>query len=269
MAQTMCRLSHRKNISPLAPIPCNRSRTIPYLLPSPQKRSPKPKPEAKREAQFPLLALPLELRQIIYNYALTIPNEYNINRPLIVVNDRGTNAFTARGRYRALSMCPSWVGEDGQVRNLLSVNRQIHDEVEDLLYSQHTLFFLNSFNLDRMGAFLDTLSDTARRRIRSVGFEVCFFVHAQTGVPKRRLRDYDRAARMLAEKLPRWSSVLLYLEPRSYFPSAAVGGRDLSARGVLYLARLFAALRKDLQVCALPAVHKHVMDDVQMGWSLL
>ncbi|KAF7171174.1 hypothetical protein CNMCM5623_003586 [Aspergillus felis] len=220
-------------------------------------RSPRNTPP-KQSAFF---RLPPELRLKIYEYALAIPNEYT-DRPLIVVNDRG-NSFTSRGRFRALSMCPSWVGQDGTARNLLSVNRQIHDEAEDFLYSRHTLFFLNSFDLSRLGAFLDTLSETARSRIRSVGFEICFFVHSQTGVPKRLLKDYERAGRLLMEKLPQWSSVFFYLDPRFYYPSASVGGRELSARGVLYLATVFGAMKKDLHFFPLPSIHRHVMDEAQ------
>lgn len=209
-----------------------------------------------------LLRLPPELRLKIYEYALAVPNEYSIDQPMIVVNDRG-NAFTSRGRYRALQMCPSWVGEDGTTRKLLRVNRLIHDEAEDFLYSRNTLFFRNSFDLDRLGAFLDTLSATARNRIRSVGFEVFFFVHSQTGVPKRTLRQYEQAGRLLQEKLPRWSSVLFYLDPRFYYPSATVGGREMSARGVFYLATRFGALRKEVHFFPLPPIHRYVMDDAQ------
>ncbi|KAL4887816.1 hypothetical protein BDV59DRAFT_189862 [Aspergillus ambiguus] len=209
----------------------------------------------------PLLQLPFEIRLMIYEYAVTVPNDY-MDRPLIVVHDRG-NTFTARGRYRALSMCPSWVGEDGKVRSLLSVNRQLHNEVEDYLYSRNTLFFMNSFNLDHLGAFLDTLSATARTRIRSVGFEVFFFVHSQTGVPKRTLKEYERAGRVLSEKLPRWTNVVLYLDPRFYYAYGSVGGRELSARGVRYLATIFGAMRKELHFVALPSIHRHVMDEAQ------
>lgn len=208
------------------------------------------------------LRLPTELRLKIYEYALSVPNEYSIEQPLIVVNDRG-NAFTSRGRYRALQMSPSWVGEDGTTRKLLRVNRRIHDEAEDFLYSHNTLFFRNSFDLDRLGDFLDMLSETARNRIRSVGFEVFFFVHSQTGVPKRTLKQYETAGRLLQEKLPRWSSVLFYLDPRFYYPSAAVGGRELSARGVLYLATRFGAMRKEVHFFPVPPVHRHVMEDAQ------
>lgn len=205
-----------------------------------------PKSNARNIAlQSGLLRLPTELRLRIYEYALSVPNEYSNERPMIVVNDRG-NAFTSRGRYRALQMCPSWENDDGTTRKLLRVNRLIHDEAEDFLYSHNTLFFRNSFDLDRMGAFLDTLSATARSRIRSVGFEVYFFVHSQTGVPKRTLKQYEQAGRLLQEKLPRWSTVLFYLDPRFYYPSATVGGRELSARGVLYLATRFGAMRKEV-----------------------
>lgn len=209
-----------------------------------------------------LLRLPTELRLKIYEYALSVPNEYNIDKPMIVVNDRG-NSFTSRGRYRALQMSPSWVGEDGTTRKLLRVNRLIHDEAEDFLYSRNTLFFRNSFDLDRLGAFLDTLSETARCRIRSVGFEVFFFVHSQTGVPKTTLKQYEQAGRLLREKLPRWSSVLFYLDPRFYFPSVSVGSHELSARGVLYLATRFSAMRKEVHFYPLPPIHRHVMDEAQ------
>ncbi|EAU31479.1 predicted protein [Aspergillus terreus NIH2624] len=218
-------------------------------------------PKRSLSKDSPLLRLPYEIRLMIYEYAVAVPNDY-MDRPLIVVNDRG-NVFTARGRYRALSMCPSWVGENGKVRSLLAVNRQLHDEVEEYLYSHNTLFFTNSFNLDRLGAFLDTLSPSALNRIRSVGFEIFFFVHSQTGVPKRTLKEYERAGRVLMEKLPRWSTVVFYLDPRFYFPYGSVGGRELSARGVWYLATIFGAMRKELHFVALPSIHRHVMEEAQ------
>ncbi|KAJ6070181.1 hypothetical protein N7467_010338 [Penicillium canescens] len=207
-----------------------------------------------------LLRLPAELRLKIYEYALAVPNEY-MNKPLIVVDDRG-KVFTARGQYRAIAMSPSWVGEDGTARKLLAVNHQIHDEAEDYLYSQHTLFFRNSFNLDRLGDFLGTLSATARSRIRSVGFEVFFFVHTQTGVPKRTIKQYELAARLLSEKLPDWRSVLFYLDPRFYYPSANVGGRDLTARGVLDLAMRFGCCR-DISFFPLPNGDQRLLEEAQ------
>ncbi|CEJ60272.1 hypothetical protein PMG11_08852 [Penicillium brasilianum] len=197
------------------------------------------------------LKLPVELRLKIYEYALAVPNNY-INQPLIVINDRG-NVFTARNRYRALSMCPSWVGEDGTARKLLAVNHQIHDEAEDYLYSHHTLFFRNSFDLDRLGDFIDSLSPTACRRIRSVGFEVFFFVHTQMGVPKRTLKQYESAARLLSVKLPEWRNVLFYLDPQFYYPAASVGGRARAVRGVLDLVAKFVPLCRDVTFYPLPA----------------
>lgn len=207
------------------------------------------------------LQLPAELRLKIYEYALTVPNEY-INKPLIVISDRG-NVFTIRNRYRALSMCPSWVGEDGTARKLLAVNHQIHDEAEDYLYSQNMLFFRNSFDLDRLGGFLDTLSPTACRRIRSVGFEVYFFVHTQMGVPKRTLKQYERAAKLLSVKLPEWSNVLFYLDPRFYYPAATVGGRERAARGVLDLAAKFGPLCRDITFYPLPASDSRFLWEAQ------
>lgn len=213
----------------------------------------------------PFLRLPTELRLRIYDYALSVPNDI-LKKPLIVIHDRG-NIFTTRGRYRALNMCPSWVGEDGTTRKLLAVNRQIHDEAEDYLYSNHTLFFRNSFDLDRLGDFLDTLSPTARRHIRSVGFEVFFFVHTQVGVPKRTLKQYTRARDLLAEKLPRWESVLFYLDPRFYYPSASVGGPELAARGVYDLATRFGSAYADVTFYPLSDnKHRLVEEAQQILW---
>lgn len=213
------------------------------------------------------MRLPPELRLKVYQYALTVPNTYT-DKPLIVIHDRG-NVFTSRGRYRALSMCPSWEGEDGTARALLSVNRQIHIEAEDYLYKTHTLFFRNSFDLDRMGAFLDTLSPTARASIRSVGFEVFFFVHTDECVPKRTLKQYERARDVLRERLPNWNSVLCYLDPRFYYPAACVGGRELAARGVLDLARRFGSLELGLDVTFYPlpdSQHRLVEEAKQVIW---
>lgn len=207
------------------------------------------------------LHLPPELRLKIYEEALISPNEYT-DKPMIVIQDRG-NVFTTRGRYRAMSMCPSWEGNDGTAHKLLALNHQIHDEAEDLLYSQHTIFFRHSFDLNRIGAFLDTLSSTARHQIRSVGFEVFFFVHAEANVPKRTMKEYERAGRLLAEKLPRWKSVLFYLDPRFYYPSTLVGGRKAATRGVLDLATRFGALCKDVTFSPLPDGDHRLLEEAQ------
>ncbi|KAJ5280185.1 hypothetical protein N7478_005557 [Penicillium angulare] len=185
----------------------------------------------------PFIRLPPELRLKIYQYALTVPNEY-INKPLIVIHDRG-NVFTSRNRYKSLSICPSWLGEDGTTRNLLTVNHQIHDEAEGHLYSSNTLFFQNSFDLDHLDPFLDTLSTTALQKIRSVGFEILLFVHGQPGVPKRTLKQYTRAKDLILRKLPHCKNVLFYVDPNFYYPTISVGGPDLAARGVIDLARTF------------------------------
>ncbi|KAJ5672634.1 hypothetical protein N7507_001761 [Penicillium longicatenatum] len=211
--------------------------------------------------------LPPELRLKIYEYALAVPNTY-INKPLIVIHDRGS-VFTSRSRYRALSMCPIWQGEDGTARALLSVNRQIHAEAENYLYKTHTLFFRNSFDLDRIGAFLDTLSPTARASIRSVGFEVFFFVHTDDCVPKRTLKQYEHARDALLERLPNWKDVLCYLDPRFYYPAACVGGRELAARGVLDMAKRFGSRELELDVTFYPlpdSQHRLVEEAKQVIW---
>ncbi|KAL2813261.1 hypothetical protein BJX63DRAFT_229333 [Aspergillus granulosus] len=222
----------------------------------------------------PLLRLPPELRLQIYSYLLDIQTPYtpllttnNHNShhipPLIIINDTG-NKFTTRPLYRSLRISPTWVGlndisspieaQNKQARaglrgplSLLAVNHQIHDEVEDYLYSAHTFFFLNSFDLDSLGPFLDTLSATARARIRYIGFEVYLFVHngASSSTPKRTFRQYERAARVLEQKLPSLVRVVFYLDP--WF-SVCIGDsmvgpwcdeRGALGRGVGFLGRAF------------------------------
>ncbi|KAL4884154.1 hypothetical protein BJY04DRAFT_14867 [Aspergillus karnatakaensis] len=172
--------------------------------------------------QSPFLNLPPEIRLQIYSYILDIPTPYTTltnNNNLIVISDTG-NKYTTRAIYRSLHISPKWVGINDTVAgtektlSLLSVNRQIHAEVEDFLYTSHTLFFLNGFDLDHLGEFLDTLSPTARKSIRSIGFEVYLFVHNPgSGVPKRSFRQYERAAKVVREKLPSLQRVVFYLDP--------------------------------------------------------
>lgn len=218
-----------------------------------------------RSTRTSFLKLPPELRLKIYEEALISPNDY-VDKPMIVIQNRG-NVFTTRGRYRAMSICPSWEGNDGTARKLLGLNHQIHDEAEDLLYSKHTLFFRNSFDLDRIGEFIDTLSSTARHQVRSVGFEVFFFVHAEADVPKRTMREYENAGKLLAEKLPRWQSVFFYLDPRFYYPSTLAGGKQAATRGVLELATRFGSLCKDVTFSPLPdGDHRLLREAQQIVW---
>ncbi|KAL4870347.1 hypothetical protein BDV12DRAFT_60588 [Aspergillus spectabilis] len=211
------------------------------------------------KTQSPFLLLPSELRLQIYSYILAIPTPYTTltnHHNLIVINDTG-NKSTTRAIYRSLHISPKWVGindelGDKKTLSLLSVNRQIHAEVEDFLYTGHTLFFLNGFDLDHLGDFLDTLSPTARRCIRSIGFEVYLYVHnsgSGTGVPKRSFRQYERAAKVVREKLPNLARVVFYLDP--WFSACCedkVFGpwsdeRSVLASGVGFLLRVFGGMQ--------------------------
>ncbi|KAI9374258.1 hypothetical protein BJX61DRAFT_532545 [Aspergillus egyptiacus] len=248
-----------------------------------------PAPHTTQKAS-PFLTLPPELRLQIYSYLLDIPNPYitRTSNPLIVINDTG-NKFTTRPAYRALHISPKWevgLGDcDSSNRNsssssnsnknkgpgtgtealaLLSVNRQIHAELEDFLYTDHTLFFLNGFDLDYLGEFLDTLSPTARKCIRSIGFEVYLFVHggydAEEGapVPKRSWASYERAAEAMSEKLPNLERVVFYLDPWfSACSSDAVFGPwndegKVLARAVRFLVRVFGGLKVGIKLDFLP-----------------
>ncbi|BCS29857.1 uncharacterized protein APUU_80160S [Aspergillus puulaauensis] len=206
--------------------------------------------------QSPFLRLPPELRLQIYECVLDIPTPYTSltdhKKPLIVINDTG-NKFTNRSIYRSLHFSPKWVGIGDDDLSLLSVNRQIHAEVENFLYTSHTLFFLNGFDLDHLGDFLDTLSPTARRCTRSIGFEVYLFVHnsnsSGSSIPKRSFRQYERAAKVMREKLPNLRGVVFYMDP--WFSACcddAVFGpwcdeRSVLARGVGFLVRAFGGVK--------------------------
>ncbi|KAL4784638.1 hypothetical protein BJX76DRAFT_347652 [Aspergillus varians] len=206
--------------------------------------------------QSPFLLLPPELRLQIYGYILDIQTPYTTltqyHKPLIVINDTG-NKFTTRAVYRSLHISPKWVGisdKNREALSLISVNRQIHAEVEDFLYTSHTLFFLNGFDLDHLGDFLDTLSPTARRCIRSVGFEVFLFVHNKGSgdVPKRSFRQYERAAKVLGEKLPNLTGLVFYIDPwfSECYGDAVCGPwsdeTNVLARGAGFLVRVFGGV---------------------------
>lgn len=206
--------------------------------------------------QSPFLRLPPELRLQIYEHVLDNPTPYTSltehKKPLIVINDTG-NKFTNRSIYRSLHFSPKWVGIGDDDLSLLSVNRQIHAEVENFLYTSHTLFFLNGFDLDHLGDFLDTLSPTARRCTRSIGFEVYLFVHnsnaSGSSIPKRSFRQYERAAKVMREKLPNLRGAVFYMDP--WFSACcddAVFGpwcdeRSVLARGVGFLVRAFGGVK--------------------------
>ncbi|KAL5337177.1 autophagocytosis associated protein [Aspergillus crustosus] len=232
--------------------------------PSSLTYSPLPRflPSQMNKTQSPFLLLPPELRLQIYSYILDIPTPYTdlTNNPnLIVINDTG-NKYTTRATYRSLHVSPKWIGinddelgADKETLSLLSVNHQIHAEVEDFLYTSHTLFFLNGFDLDHLGEFLDTLSP--RRCIRSIGFEVYLYVHNNPGAgsaipPKRSFRQYERAAKVVREKLPNLARVVFYLDP--WFTACAEDNvfgpwsdeRGVLARGVGFLVRVFGVRMK-------------------------
>jgi hypothetical protein len=185
----------------------------------------------------------------------------HVDGSLTVINDRGN--VSTRTRYQNISICPGWTGDNGTARTLLVVNHQIHDEAEDFLYSQNTLFFRHDFDLDRLGEFLNTLSRTARNRIRSVGFEVFFFVHAEPGVPKRTFEQYERAGTMLRARFPQLNSVLFYLDPSFYYPPNSVGGQDSAARGVMDLAARFGTMCKEILFYPLPDKDRRFIENAR------
>ncbi|KAJ6107899.1 hypothetical protein N7523_009222 [Penicillium sp. IBT 18751x] len=191
----------------------------------------------------------MEIRLLIYERALTVLHD-DMGRPLIVVDD--SSKFSTRSRFHHMFVCSSRTGEDGTARKLLAVNRQIHDEAEDFLYSRNTIFFQNSFDLDHLGKFLESLSNSARSHIRSVGFEVFFFVHAESGVPKRTFKQYEQAGSLLRAILPQWETVVFYIDPFFYFLPQSVGGRDSAARGVMDLSARFRALCGEVVFHTLP-----------------
>ncbi|KAL2818442.1 hypothetical protein BDW59DRAFT_165515 [Aspergillus cavernicola] len=266
------------------------------------------------QKESPLLTLPPELRLQIYSHLFNIPTPYytttRSQTPLILINDTG-NKFTTRPTYRALHISPKWVvnntgseGEEQEPNNnekggkerlaLLSVNRKIHTELEDFLYTDHTLFFLNGFDLDYLGAFLSTLSPTARSCIRSIGFEIYLFIHGNGNedrgergmIPKRPWGSYERAAKVVKAELPNLDRVVFWLDPWFSACCGAGGGgeksvgpwcdeRSVLTRGVAFLLRAFGGVRGGmgemkmdfLPAFAMAAVSASSMVDVRRGLS--
>lgn len=198
---------------------------------------------APRSFQSRLLDLPLELRLIIYEYILFVPNEF-WDRRFIVVRHH-TNEYTTSTKQRGQLLTRRRGGNYQSLSCLLTVNRQISQEVEPYLYSKCTLFFSHSFAPLRASEFVDSMSDTARWGIQSVGFEIVFHVHSPPRGPKHRLQDYRDAAEMLASRLPNWKRVVIYLDPEGLYPTY---GEGTTHHGVQKILRDFQTLRKEVSI---------------------
>ncbi|KAJ4349981.1 uncharacterized protein N0V89_008602 [Didymosphaeria variabile] len=107
------------------------------------------KSKKQKESRFPFLELPGEIRNMIYEHALTATDRHiDIHRVL----DDDTKARTKPVRQSKYSGKRKY---KDIVHQLLRVNRQIHDEATPILYSQNAF---NFFDAQGLASFLGRYS---------------------------------------------------------------------------------------------------------------
>ena len=190
------------------------------------------------------MKFPPEIRLKIYDYVFSVPHEY-MNLPLVTIKN-SARGFSTRVKYRTSPMRPYWVGQDGNFLPLLLLSSHVSLEAEHFLFSRFTLFFAHSFSPAHVVNLLETMGSTARHETRCVGFEVFFYVYTPCNGPKHSFREYELACRGLQAKLPKWETVVIYLNPEGLCPAACDTSQENAARGLRELENIF---RK---------VHKHV-----------
>ncbi|MCJ1366011.1 hypothetical protein MMC16_005136 [Acarospora aff. strigata] len=106
------------------------------------------------------MTLPLELRQEVYYYALLGPPSYGIPQDFIHIETAGSKIYDTY----------YWGSE--QMTRLLRVNRQIHHEAEEVLYTRFQFGFPLYVRTQLVHDVLDPLSARARSLIRRVGLYI-------------------------------------------------------------------------------------------------
>ncbi|KAF2997142.1 hypothetical protein E8E13_005079 [Curvularia kusanoi] len=119
-----------------------------FLKPKKQRKTAASRPLPKRKI-FPFLELPAEIRNIIYSYALTdtsginfVAVQRNRRRSVQRVSDKTFNQISGNGMYYQSIR----INDDADdqpaalVPSLLAVNKQIHREGCDMLYSNELVF---------------------------------------------------------------------------------------------------------------------------------
>ena len=197
-------------------------------------------------ASFSFMLLPPEIRLKIYGYVLSVPHEC-MNLPLVTIK-HSTRGFSTRGKYRASPMRPYWVGQEGAFLPLLLLSSQIFREAEHYLFSRSTIFFAHSFSPAHVTNLFDTMGSVARHETRCVGFEIFVYVYTPCHGPKHPLSTYKQACRGLQARLPKWETVVIYLNPEGLYPAACDTTQENAARGLQDLEKIFREMHKNVIV---------------------
>ena len=193
---------------------------------------------------FPFMKVPPEIRLKIYDFIFSVPHEY-MNLPLVIIKN-SARGFSTRRMYRTSSMRPYWVGQDGNSLPLLLLSSQVYREAEQFLFSRSTIFFAHSFSPAHVVNLFDAMGSAARHETRCLGFEVFFYVYTPCDGPKHPFSEYRQACRGLQARLPKWETVVIYLNPEGLCPAAGDANPDHVARGLRELENIFKEVHKNV-----------------------
>ncbi len=124
-----------------------------------------------RSHNFPILRLPLELRLMVYKFALTFPCDG------VRWTVRGLHRFSGQVNGRFVPEA-----DPKELLALLSVSRQIYNEAMGIFYSENSFEFSS---LSILWSFLSGIGKKKRKFLRHLAFEYCSYYHEQFYSDKR------------------------------------------------------------------------------------
>jgi hypothetical protein len=111
--------------------------------------------------QFPLLALPVEIRLEILRHYLPRQVRYSfVPKPVDV---HYHDALFALGQERWTQYTPAWAKRKRGIKDLMLVCRQLHNELENLLNTKHIFSFKCHPNLNNLHQSVVSLSANAKK----------------------------------------------------------------------------------------------------------
>lgn len=143
-------------------------------------------------ATSPFLALPLEIRRTIYYYALLPSPEYRqVLRPL-------------RAKWPN-----SWWGTEKMSR-ILRVNKQLHWETEEILYSSFEFSFLDTTPYILQG-FLEVLSPRARSLMRHVSWSITMNGRIRDSILQVHIQNWKACFEVMCKEIPSLNKIALQI----------------------------------------------------------
>ncbi len=124
-----------------------------------------------RSHEFPILRLPLELRIMVYKFALTFPCEggrWTVRR---------IHQFSGQVNGRSVP-----AANPTEILALLSVSRQIYEEAVGIFYSENSFEF---HSLSVLWSFLSGIGKKRRKFLRNLALDYCSYYQEQFSRDKR------------------------------------------------------------------------------------